>query len=49
MHTVNFRDKSVNYAAIFDFIITSGGQLELVVSDSYTRLVLVPPGVSVDA
>lgn len=43
MHTVNFRDTSVNYTSIFDFIITSGGKMELVVSDSYTRLVLVGP------
>lgn len=49
MHTVNFRDTSVNYASIFDFIITSGGKMELVVSDSWTRMVLTPPGSTLDA
>lgn len=49
MHTVNFRDTSVNYATIFNFIIDSGGKMELVVSNSYTRMVLTPPGDMVDA
>ena len=39
MHTVDFKNRVVNYTFIFDAVISNGGKLELVVgNNAYQRM-----------